>query len=732
LVALIAALSAGLGSIRRLRSTSLVALVACVSAGLGLLAGVVRVRAIDAGAFEGREGDRLAVRGHVVAVPRRTDGVVRIQLETTAGKLLVECYEPVADLDVGDGVRASGTLAVPPPWQRQTLRLQGIARVLRATAVVPTGGGREGLSGRLDTVRARAQAALEVGMPPREAALAQGFVLGQDDRLDAETVDQFRRSGLSHLLAVSGQNVVLLTLLAAPVLAALGLSIKGRLLFLLALIAIYVPLAGAGPSIQRAGVMGAAAVVATIAGRPGSRAFALLAAAAVTLAINPRASGDVGWQLSFAAVVGIFALAGPIRNAALAHMGGGSWSRAAAEGIGVTVAATVATAPLIAHHFDALPVGTLLANLLAMPAVAPAMWLGMIAAAAGQIPGLPLEPVNWPNALLLAYIAQVAVWLGDPDWALLEVRLPDVGSVAAVYLGIVVAAAVVRIGTQSRARRRRGKRRAGFAVAAIVVALLIGIRMPEEGRGVPAAAGLAVDVLDVGQGDAILLRPSDGDPVLVDGGPPGAGLEEELAAAGVTRLAAVIATHDQSDHTAGLLELLGELPADRLVYAAAGRRLVSAARIAGAVPERVWQGAELRSGSLRLLVLWPPRELAPGPVGTEEANPRSLVLLARWRGFRMLLSADAEAEATPLDPGPIDVLKVAHHGSDDAGLAELLDRSRPRLAVISVGDGNPFGHPTASTLATLEGHGVPVLRTDLHGTVSLRAQGGELRVQAGG
>jgi competence protein ComEC len=90
----------------------------------------------------------------------------------------------------------------------------------------------------------------------------------------------------------------------------------------------------------------------------------------------------------------------------------------------------------------------------------------------------------------------------------------------------------------------------------------------------------------------------------------------------------------------------------------------------------------------------------------------------------MLLTADAEAETTPLDPGPIDVLKVAHHGSDDAGLGALLDRARPRLAVISVGAGNPYGHPTASTLATLAAHGVPVLRTDEDGTIALDVSGG--------
>src|SRR5256714_2389814 len=129
------------------------------------------------------------------------------------------------------------------------------------------------------------------------------MVLGEDDALDDRTRDEFRTSGLSHLLAASGQNVALLALLATGGLALLGVGRRGRLAGALVLVALYVPLAGAGPSIQRAGVMGAAGLVAGLAGRPASRLYALLLAAAVTLVLNPRATEDVGWQLSFAAVV---------------------------------------------------------------------------------------------------------------------------------------------------------------------------------------------------------------------------------------------------------------------------------------------------------------------------------------------------------------------------------------------------------------------------------------------
>jgi competence protein ComEC len=235
-------------------------------------------------------------------------------------------------------------------------------------------------------------------------------------------------------------------------------------------------------------------------------------------------------------------------------------------------------------------------------------------------------------------------------------------------------------------------------------------------------------VLDVGQGDAILLQPAAAPAILVDGGPPGDGLAAKLERAGVERLAAVVVTHDQSDHAGGVADLLGRLPVARLLYARLGMPLRARAAAAGAVPSRIAAGGVLRSGRLRLEVLWPPPELLAAPLAGADPNQQALVLLARWRGFSMLLSADAEAEAVPIDPGPLDVLKVAHHGSDDAGLAALLDRSRPRLAVISVGAGNPFGHPTPATLATLAAHGVPVLRTDRDGTVEIEVDRGSFRI----
>jgi competence protein ComEC len=610
---------------------------------------------------------------------------------------------------------------------------------------------------RSGEIRDRAEAGLARGMPPREAELARGFVLGEDEGIDAKTVEDFRRSGLSHLLAVSGENVTLLALLAMPLLGALGIPLRERLVWVLGLIAIYVPLAGAGPSIQRAGVMGAVGVLATLSGRRASRLYALLLALGVTLAVDPGVAADVGWQLSFAAVVGIFLLAAPLRAAIVARLGSGGWRRALAEGAAVTIAATLATAPLIAYHFETLSTTTLVANLLAMPAVAPAMWLGMATAAASQVPGLPVQLLNGLDALFLGYIAQVAAWCARPSWAQVGVRIGGAGlagSYAALAAAVLLAFRLRR-GWRLAAARGRGSplpalpagigpgagspagrssgaaRKARLMLAALAAVVLVAALLRQgggPGSSAPAS-GLRVEVLDVGQGDAILLQPAGAPALLVDGGPPGDDLAAKLDAAGVDRLGAAVITHDESDHAAGVEELLGRLPIERLVYARLGGEPLAEARSAGAVPLRIAQGEELHSGSLELEVLWPPRASFEQPLAGANPNDSALVFLAHWHGFSMLLTADAEAETVPLDPGPVDVLKVAHHGSDDAGLSALLDRTRPGLAVISVGAGNSYGHPTAGTLATLADHGVRTLRTDLDGTVTIDVRGDSIEVE---
>jgi competence protein ComEC len=379
----------------------------------------------------------------------------------------------------------------------------------------------------------------------------------------------------------------------------------------------------------------------------------------------------------------------------------------------------------MAHHFESVSLASIPANLAALPAVAPVMWLGMLVGAVAQLPGVPVEPLTWLAGLFAAYIAQVAHWFATPNWSLATVELVGPLQVAAAYLllagGLWLLLAWLRrrrgLGvSRPSGRRHRLPRRVPIAAALGALTLLGALAVSGNPSGV--APGLRLAVLDVGQGDSILLDPSPGGPILVDAGPPGTDLADSLAGLGVDSLAAVLITHDQADHAGGLPDLVDEIDVDTLLYGHAGRRLLADVREAGIRPRRVAESSTIRSGELRLEILWPPRTGLEGAAGADP-NADSVVALASWHRFDALLTGDAEAELAPVDPGPLDVLKIAHHGSEDAGLDRLLEDSGPRLALISVGEDNPYGHPAPPTLATLAEHGVSVLRTDESGTIVL-------------
>jgi competence protein ComEC len=309
---------------------------------------------------------------------------------------------------------------------------------------------------------------------------------------------------------------------------------------------------------------------------------------------------------------------------------------------------------------------------------------------------------------------------------------------AAIAVAVLLASRLLRRRRLSSLRSGSGEGRPHRRLAISILAVATALALvwfsghPRRTAAPPHPAGLRVTIFDVGQGDAILLQPPRAPAVLVDGGPPGDELVEKLGDAGVGELGAAIVTHEQSDHDGGLLEALGAMPIGALLYARLSRATLAEVHSAGIDTRRIAAGAGLRAGSLHLDVLWPPQEaLGPSAAG-EDPNRLALVILARWHRFSMLLSADAEGETIPLDPGPIDVLKVAHHGSDDAGLADLIERTSPRLAVISVGMDNPYGHPTPGTLATLARHGVAVRRTDRDGTLVIEATRGSMSVRLRG
>jgi len=732
-------------------------------AGLGLLGAAfvlggavladARLAALDGGAAPALVGQRVQGRAVVLEpLRRRRDGTLagraRLLDGPARGEQVVlrvrraggeEDARP-SPVPVGHVVAVRGRIARLGEFERHQRR-RGASVALETAQLRATGARRGGLAGDLDAVRGRAERGLERGLGEGEAALLLGMVLGQDERLAREVRTEFERSGLAHLLAVSGQNVMLLATLVFALGALGGVPLRGRLLGAMALVALYVPLAGAGPSIQRAGVMGAAGLVAALAGRPAARWYALGLAAAVTLALNPHAAGEPGWQLSFVAVVGLLALAPGLR-AALVRRG---WPEGVADAIAITLAATLATAPLLALHFGEVSLVSLPANLVAAPAVAPLMWLGMLAGALAQLDPALAAPLNALNAPLLGYLQWIAGAAAALPLASVPVEVPTPVALLLPYgLGLVAVLAARRAAGDERWSRGPGRGRelptgARPALGALalggVVALVIALRADRPPP--PAPGELVVSFLDVGQGDATLLQ-RDGASILVDTGGPDGPVLERLAEARVGRLDLLVLTHAQLDHEGAALAVMREHRPRLVLNGGAGwssgvqRALPAAARAAGARLLDVHGGHAVRVGAVRMRMLWPPAP-PPGFRPTGDPNDRALVAHVQVGAFDLLLPADAESDVTAaLDLPDVEALKVAHHGSADPGLPALLERLSPQFAAIEVGRGNDYGHPVPATLLALQGAVPVVKRTDRDGTVRLRVQGEALRVQSDG
>ena len=685
---------------------------ACVAALAGLSVGGAR----EAALVPPEPPSRLeATRATVVEPPRAERFGWRTFARAGQSRLLVRGRGRPPAWQAGSLVLLSGPVRRPDP-EDGWLRLRRVAGVVSVEGG-PVVGRRSGLPGLVDRVRSRAREAIAGALEPEPAALMAGMVLGDDSAMSPGLREQLRRTGLGHIVAASGANVALLVGLVLGACGLLGLARVPRLLVAGGSVAFYAAVCGGGPSILRATVMGLATLAAALASRPPARAYAFSLALVVTLALEPHAWRDVGWQLSFAAVAGIALLAGPLRERA----GRAGLPGPLAEPAALTLAATVATAPVAAAAFGTFSPVSLPANVVVGPLVAPATWLGMVAALAGQAWPALARPFLLLAGLPVAGILGVARGLSALPFA-------QVG-VSALPAGLLSLAAACVLGGAARpAYRRVLLAGAGAALAGLALA---GALRPAPSPGAPAPGTARVSFLDIGQGDATLLQ-SRGESLLVDAGPDAGPVLERLRDAGVERLGALLVTHAQADHLGGADHVIEEVEVGLLidgrdgVVERQGTEMERAARARGVPSRRPQAGDVIRVGDLSVRVLSPAGRPAPGA----DPNLRSVVLRVDGPGLSVLLGADAESEALgPLAPGPVDVLKVSHHGSDDPGLAALLEALQPTLAVIPVGSANTFGHPASTTLGALSAAGVQTLRTDTAGSVSVEAGETALRVQ---
>jgi competence protein ComEC len=694
-----------------------------------------------------------------VGSPRDGDQVARLRLTTAHGSVAVAATLPAYPVvTAGAIVEVDGRLRPPPdddPYGAY-LRRTGASgsldvRVLRVLEM-------PGLS--LQAARDAAGDALRASLPEPEAGLAAGILIGLRERVDRSLAADFATAGVSHVVAISGWNIAIVAGLVGAVLR--GRRRRVVTVAVLGVVVAYVIAAGGSPSVVRAAVMAGVVLLARESGRAGRAAAALGAAAVLLLVVDPALIGDAGFRLSVLATAGLLAWANPI-GAWLAGVGGGRVPRWLAESLGISLAAQAATLPDVVATFGRLSLVSPVVNLAVVPLVPVAMGGGVLALAGGGI-----AAVGAPTA--------VATVLGLPGWLVLHVviglvRIGAAFPFAAVTLppeaslpvaALTAAGLLVAPGALRRLRRRRASRqrttmpakRTGArkrqaltpAARAALVAATITVALGGAAIGEATGRATRITVLDVGQGDAILLETRTGARMLVDGGPDPnrvlVALDERIPPWD-RRLDVVVLTHPHEDHVAGLARILERYAVGRVYEPGMrgpgpGWAAWSAVLRDGPPHGLLATGARLRLGEVSMEVLWPdPGTVPADPPDTGTAvNNVSVVLLGEANGRRFLLAGDVEDGIDPalLERGlpRVDLLKVAHHGSRTATTQAFVDAVRPRVAVASAGAGNTYGHPAPATLARLRAAGARTLRTDQDGSVTIELAEAGLTVRTSG